>query len=281
MAVYKRGDNNEFIKEIQKALGVDPIGNFGPKTEDAVKAFQKKHGLTADGIVGESTLVKLGLKAPAAAAKPAAKPAAAPAAAKPSAAAKYNKDVIEKAVKAKGYKWFEGKDLQLNIVGVRNSDTGKKVTNAFDDKITLSYQENGVWVYKEWMNTTDPGTKGVKEYHNAAGVARLVPGQYVDSHALGLHQGKYEALKQFGKVKVYRDADRDMNYSEDKIQEGVFGINIHKAGADSTYVENWSEGCQVFKRAADFEEFMSIVRKSKAAGNAKFTYTLIESKDIV
>ena len=79
MAVYKKGDNNEFIKEIQKVLGVDPIGNFGPKTEDAVKAFQKKHGLTADGIVGESTLVKLGLKAPAApaAAKPAAKPAAA------------------------------------------------------------------------------------------------------------------------------------------------------------------------------------------------------------
>ena len=105
MAVYKKGDNNEFIKEIQKVLGVDPIGNFGPKTEDAVKAFQKKHGLTADGIVGESTLVKLGLKAPAApaAVKPAAKPAAA-APVKPSAAAKYNKESIEKAVKAKGYK---------------------------------------------------------------------------------------------------------------------------------------------------------------------------------
>ena len=282
MAVYKKGDNNEFIKEIQKVLGVDPIGNFGPKTEDAVKAFQKKHGLTADGIVGESTLVKLGLKAPAApaAVKPAAKPAAA-APAKPSAAAKYNKESIEKAVKAKGYKWFEGKDLELNIVGVRNSDTGAKVTNAFDDRITVSYKENGVWVYNEWMNTTDPGTKGVKEYHNAAGVARLVPGQYADSHALGLHQGKYEALKQFGKVKVYRDANRDMNYDESKIQEGVFGINIHKAGADSTFVENWSEGCQVFKRAADFEQFMTIARKAAAAGNKKFTYTLIESKDIV
>ena len=112
-------------------------------------------------------------------------------------------------------------------------------------------------------------------------VARLVPGQYADSHALGLHQGKYEALKQFGKVKVYRDANRDMNYDESKIQEGVFGINIHKAGADSTFVENWSEGCQVFKRAADFEQFMTIARKAAAAGNKKFTYTLIESKDIV
>jgi hypothetical protein len=275
MAVYKKGDNNEFIKEIQKVLGVEQVGNFGPKTETAVKEFQKKHGLTADGIVGPGTLAKMGLKAPTTATPTAATPNNTP-----SAGAEYSNEKIESVIKAKGFKWFEGKDYLLNIVGVRNSDTGTKVTNAFDDKITLSYQVDGKWIYKEWMNTTDPGTKGVKEYHNAAGVARLVPGQYIDSHFLGKHQGKYEALKQIGKVKVYRDKNRDMNYDEDVIQEGVFGINIHKAGANSTYVENWSEGCQVFKKAADFEEFMTIVRKSVAAGNSKFTYTLIESKDI-
>ena len=198
--------------------------------------------------------------------------------------AKYTKEQIEKAVKAKGYVWFEdaaNKGFDLNIVGIRNSATGTKVTNAFDDAISVSYKENGVWIYKEWVNTTDPGTKGVKEYHNAAGVARLVPGQYRGSHTLGLHQGKYEALKQQKPVKVYRDANRDMNYDETKIQEGVFGINIHKAGADSTYVENWSEGCQVFKKAADFEEFMAICRKAGAIHGKSFTYTLIESKDIV
>jgi len=198
--------------------------------------------------------------------------------------AKYTKEQIEKAVKAKGYVWFEdaaNKGFDLNIVGIRNSATGTKVTNLFDDAISVSYKENGVWIYKEWVNTTDPGTKGVKEYHNAAGVARLVPGQYRGSHTLGLHQGKYEALKQQKPVKVYRDANRDMNYDETKIQEGVFGINIHKAGADSTYVENWSEGCQVFKKAADFEEFMAICRKAGAIHGKSFTYTLIESKDIV
>ena len=271
--VLKRGDEGEAVRQLQIKLGVEVVGKFGPKTEEAVKAFQKKNGLTADGIAGPATLAKLGITEVKAA--PAAKPAA-----KPSAGAKYSKAKIEEAVKAKGYKWFEGKDYHLNIVGVRNSDTGQKVTNAFDDRLTLSYQANGEWVYKEWMNTTDPGTKGVKEYHNAAGVARLVEGQYIDSHALGLHQGKYEALKQQKAVKVYRDANRDMTYDETKIQEGIFGINIHKAGADSTYVENWSEGCQVFKRAADFEEFMAIARKAKAAGFKSFTYTLIESKDI-
>ena len=193
----------------------------------------------------------------------------------------YSKDKIESAVKAKGYVWFEGaKDFDVNIVGVRNSDTGNAVTNAFDDRITVSYKENGNWVYKEWIITTDPGKKGVMEYHNAAGVARLVEGQYRGSHMLGLHQGKYEALRQKSNVKVYRDPNRDMKYDENKIQEGVFGINIHKAGVDSTFVENWSEGCQVFKRAKDFEEFMVIMRKAAAVHGNSFTYTLIESADI-
>jgi len=269
--IVKNGSRGDVVKQIQKVLGQTADGIFGSGTEAAVKAWQTKNGLAADGLVGPNTLAKMGIKVEA---KAAATPNNAP-----SADAKYSKDKIESVIKAKGYKWFEG-DYNLNIVGVRNSDTGTAVTNAFDDKITVSYQVDGKWVYKEWMNTTDPGTKGVKEYHNAAGVARLVPGQYINSHALGMHQGKYEALKQFGKVKVYRDANRDMNYDEDKIQEGVFGINIHKAGANSTYVENWSEGCQVFKRAADFEEFMVIARKAASVGNSKFTYTLIESKDI-
>ncbi len=193
----------------------------------------------------------------------------------------YTKEQIEAAVKAKGYVWFEGaKDYDLNIVGVRNSATGNKVTNVFDDVMTVSYKVGGNWVIKQWACTTDPGTKGVKQFGNVNGVARLVEGQYRGSHTLGLHQGKYEALRQAKPVKVYRDANKDMTYDETKIQEGIFGINIHKAGVDSTFVENWSEGCQVFKRAADFEAFMVIAREAAKIHGPSFTYTLIESSDI-
>lgn len=195
----------------------------------------------------------------------------------------YTREQIENAVKAKGYVWFaddKNKGYDINIVGVRNSATGQEVTNLFDDCLTVSYKENGVWKFHSWQATTDPGKKGVKEFHNADGVARLVEGQYRGSHSIGLHQGKYEALKQAKPVKVYRDNNRDMVFEESKIKEGVFGINIHKAGADSTYVENWSEGCQVFKKAADFEEFMKICRKAKDIHGNSFTYTLIESADI-
>jgi hypothetical protein len=193
----------------------------------------------------------------------------------------YTREQIEATVKAKSYAWFEGaKNYDVNIVGVRNSATGDKVTNVFDDIMTVSYKIDGEWKFHSWPCTTDPGKKGVQQYHNPKGVARLVEGQYRGSHGIGLHQGKYEALKQYKSVKVFRDADRNMTYAENKVDEGIFGINIHKAGADSTYVENWSEGCQVFKRVKDFEEFMTICRKARDIHGNSFTYTLIESADI-
>lgn len=62
--LYKRGSRGEIVKQIQKALAgaglaVIPDGIYGQITEEAVKAFQKGNGLTADGIVGPATLTKL------------------------------------------------------------------------------------------------------------------------------------------------------------------------------------------------------------------------------
>jgi putative chitinase len=54
--LLKKGDNNENVKLMQEKLGISPaVTNFGPKTEQAVKDFQTKHGLPADGIVGPRT----------------------------------------------------------------------------------------------------------------------------------------------------------------------------------------------------------------------------------
>ena len=195
----------------------------------------------------------------------------------------YTREQIESAVKGKGHVWFEdanNKGFDVNIVGIRNDSTGDKVTNVFDDFITLSYKENGEWKFHCWPATTDPGTKGILETTNKSGIARLVEGQYRGSHTIRLHQGKYEALGQAKNVKVYRDANRDMKYDETKIEEGIFGINIHHAGTDSTYVNDWSMGCQVFKKTKDFDEFMSICRKAKEIHGNSFSYTLIGSNNI-
>jgi putative chitinase len=57
--LLKRGDNNENVKKLQQKLDLEPVGNYGPKTEDAVKAFQTKNGMKADGIVGPTTWAKI------------------------------------------------------------------------------------------------------------------------------------------------------------------------------------------------------------------------------
>jgi len=200
----------------------------------------------------------------------------------------YTREQIEAAVKSKGYVWFDdaaNKGYDVNIVGVRNSSTGTKVTNVFDDNITLSFKdEKGAWQFYSWMNTTDPGKKSMLEWKKmgiTGGCARLVTGQYRSTWKIDKHQGKYEALCQRnGKVKVYRDEDLDLEYNENKITEGIYGINIHKAGQDSTWVNDWSAGCNVFKRVKDFDEFMKICKKAAKIHGNSFTYTLIESSDI-
>jgi hypothetical protein len=200
----------------------------------------------------------------------------------------YTREQIETAVKTKGYKWFEdtaNKSYDVNIVGVRNNhpSVAKKVTNVFDDHLTISFKdETGNWQFYCWSATTDPGKKGVQQYHNKKGVARLVPGQYRGVWSIDKHQGKYDALCQRnGNVTVWRDANKDLTFDEKVTDTGMFGINIHKAGQDSTWVENWSEGCSVFKRVKDFDVFMSICKKASKIHGNKFSYTLIESTDIV
>ena len=55
----RRGDRNEHVKALQRKLGVETAGIFGPQTEAAVRAFQRERGMVPDGIVGPKTWAKL------------------------------------------------------------------------------------------------------------------------------------------------------------------------------------------------------------------------------
>jgi len=68
VAVVKQGSTGTVVKTIQTKLknwgyytgAVDGI--YGAKTVSAVKYFQRKNGLTADGIVGSKTAAAMGIK---------------------------------------------------------------------------------------------------------------------------------------------------------------------------------------------------------------------------
>ena len=63
----RRGATGEMVKQVQAKVGVAADGNFGPKTEAAVRALQSSHGLVPDGIVGPMTWQALdGVSVPAA-----------------------------------------------------------------------------------------------------------------------------------------------------------------------------------------------------------------------
>ena len=197
----------------------------------------------------------------------------------------YTRQQIQAVLVSKGYKYFESDNYDVNIIGVRNSSTEGKVTNKFDDIMTLSYKDvDGNWVYSEYNCTTDPGDDHVDNPMMEKGVAILKPGQYRGSHKIRKHQNRYEALGQQKPVTVYRDNNKDGNYDLVKTDTGLFGINIHRAtkyaGKTSTQVNKWSAGCQVIAANDDWTEFMKIMRQARKIWGNSFTYTLIESKDI-
>tara|TARA_B100000963_G_C22373771_1_gene557075 strand:+ start:26 stop:640 length:615 start_codon:yes stop_codon:yes gene_type:complete len=203
---------------------------------------------------------------------------------------KYTREQIQTTVEDKGYKYFHdnlNKGYDVNIIGVRNSETKGRVTNAFDDTLTISFKIEGEWQYHEFACTTDPGSHWVKNILSEKGVAILKPNQYRGSHKLDLHQGKYLALRQQKPVAVYRDNNRDKKYDllEESIQEGIFGINIHRAtgrsGGKSIRVDKWSAGCQVIAHNDDWHTFLDICQSAREIHGNSFSYTLIESKDIV
>jgi hypothetical protein len=62
--VLEKNDRGPAVKKLQRSLHVSPVdGVFGRITLKAVRSFQRRHGLTVDGVVGPLTRRALGLRA--------------------------------------------------------------------------------------------------------------------------------------------------------------------------------------------------------------------------
>lgn len=191
---------------------------------------------------------------------------------------------FEKLFKKKGYAFFTKGTYNLNIIGIRAK--GNQVTNSFDDLLVLIYKTpTGLWARQIYNITTDPGLYYMKNPYTDKGTAILVPGQYRGVYKIDKHRGKYLALCQRNKpLKVWRDNNKDAIYDWNPatLDEGMFGINIHKAGKLSTRVNNWSAGCQVFASDEDFKRFMAYCQKQVANGlGNSFTYTLLHEDELI
>lgn len=195
---------------------------------------------------------------------------------------KITPESLKSALKNAGHKIYENdkKDYNLNIVGIRCANP---VTNKFNDLIVVAWKHKGEWTIKEYPATTLAGLKWLEVPMNPRGCAILKEGRYEQTWKIAMHRNSYAALCQRKPVKVYRDHNRDAKYDmiEESVQEGLFGINIHRASAYNVLpnVDRNSAGCQVFQSPHHFKEFMNICRQSQRIWGDSFTYTLINEKD--
>ena len=270
MTVLRRGSRGPEVVQLQEALHVvgtlprsEPAdGIFGSATEQAVRAWQRTAGLVVDGVAGPATIESL--EDAVAGGQPANIPRPLP--------------IALQVMEAAGHQVYWRGDGHLTIFGVRSST---REANRFDDLLGVAYTVDGRWVVETFAATTDPGTYWLRNPSRVAGTAILVPGQYRDTWKIDLHGGKYRALCQrSGPVKVYRDGDRDdmIDMDPSSIAEGYFGINIHRSSAsgESTQVDKWSAGCQVFARTAGFDRMMELADEQiRKTGIDTFTYTLL------
>ena len=177
---------------------------------------------------------------------------------------KYTIEEIKTEFQKHNYKWFD-----FHFVGIRSK---ANLPNQFDDLFGVITKDKIEW----FTCTTNAGTHYLKNLLDKDGTALLKANQYVDTWAIGLHQGKYEAFKQVKPVVVFRDADKDDIAEETSVTEtGIFGINIHRANpnATSTIVDKWSAGCQVLNNPNDFAK---VLLQAKNTNQKAFTYTLLK-----
>lgn len=268
MALLRMGSSGDEVARLQRELirvgflprrsSVD--GLFGEKTDEAVRRFQSATALVVDGVVGPvtwealdstETLGRLPRPLP--------------------------REL--RRIERSGYPIYWLGDHHLVLFGYRSPE---REANRFDDLLGVAWTENGEWRIETFPGTTDPGTYWLENPSRVEGTAVLVPDQYRDTWRIDLHAGKYPALCQrSGPVRVYRDGDRDneIDLNPSTIQSGYFGINIHRSSAsgESTQVDRWSAGCQVFARVADFDRVMELARIQVAeTGIETFTYTLVD-----
>lgn len=203
----------------------------------------------------------------------------------------FNLEQIRTSMLSLGFKFFEKGDYNLNIIAVRkNTD----VSDNFDDRLFLAFKKNGIWQFKSYDFSTDPGqialTNPSFEIAQKYGTAIMCEGQHLRKFQRGFHglgAFRHRALRQIGEIPFYRDRNRNIKLDFDKnsITIGNYNCNIHCANnniyANQQKVGRSSEGCQITRTVKDHSEFMDIVDLSVPIWGDIFSYTILKETQVL
>lgn len=212
-----------------------------------------------------------------------------------------NPDVqkIIEAMKEKDYEVIED-PYYINIVGIRYQYEGQPYSNKFKDRIwSIWKNDSGKWESKNWASSTIPGLfmkwrSGLKmkkwcSTNRKKGLGILVPAQYKGIYKMyeasasrGMKASPY--FRSRGDQLAYRDKAWDTDTitygNKNSLDVGNHAMFIHRGFPGGTNVNNWSEGCQIFSKDADYKQFCNLARNHIEKHNNKFNYTLLMSSDV-
>ena len=233
-----------------------------------IRAFQREHGLRADGIIGPRTkaALALALEESVTSAAPEKIQAAVPPMSMDAAVS-----FLDIARRISPGFFISPAENHVHLLAVRGWKDGEAVPNRLDeynDTIhVVSWDGSPARVYP-FPASVDPGR--LRE-PDPRGTAHLVAGNY--RYRLGLHRGRERALVQAGPVEVMRYSD----ITPDAVpirEEGWFGINMHRGGTGAA-VGPWSAGCQVIHGSL-WHAFLHLLLAAHCAGQRIYPYTLVE-----
>ena len=189
---------------------------------------------------------------------------------------KFTTEEIKNVMKNKGYKFFYRGRYNLNIIGIRSTNSK---SDSFDDEIHVIYNDqNGIEKHEVFPCTTDPGKHWLLNPLNVRGTIILVPGQYRSVYKIGLHNRSrptksYKALEQIKPMNYVRDNSKDakldlnLYLDSNNYESSIAKTNIHRASQwrETLNVGRYSAGCQVVQSPTNFDRLISLCESRNGA----------------
>jgi hypothetical protein len=190
-----------------------------------------------------------------------------------------NYDLLESAYKKHSYIFLK-RPYECNVGGIRCKNP---IEDQFNDVLFICYLDSfGQKQCLVFKGSTLPGLYYLKnKLGNVKGTFIVQPQQALNAWELSYHhindlEKRYEAFRQIGVIKGWRDLDQDGRFDFSGITyTDAQGVNGHHA-ADKEAVGAYGAGCQVVQDKEEHLIWIAPARRHKELYGNKFHLTLFQ-----
>ena len=176
--------------------------------------------------------------------------------------------------------YFSQHSSETNICYLEGADADGRLNNDApnewnDRRIVWQVQGGLPTIIGNWAASCEPGWWYTLNPMNPDGCARIKNPAQFKAWRIGTHGGAkpHPALVQVAPVEVFRDRNKDMQRTGDRLDQGLFGINQHW-GYGMQFVDRASAGCMVAPGWSGHLEFIAFCKSDRRYKlNAAYTFS--------